>query len=75
MNLAGDEYTYDDFAFATLEELVVEAQRIEDPAKADALGLEGPFTQVEFDIQLVSTEKSELQVRHSRLRALEGQQA
>ncbi|MGY0614697.1 catechol 1,2-dioxygenase [Vibrio sp. FJH11] len=75
INLAGDEYTYDDFAFATLEELVVEAQRIEDPAKADALGFEGPFTQVEFDIQLVSTEKSELQVRHSRLRALEGQQA
>ncbi|MDX1559971.1 MAG: catechol 1,2-dioxygenase [Marinobacter sp.] len=75
INLAGDEYTYDDFAFATREELVVEANRIEDPAKAEQFGLNKPFTEVEFNIQLVSTDKSELQTRHERKRALEGEAA
>jgi len=75
INLAGDEYTYDDFAFATREELVVEATRIEDPAKAEQFGLNKPFTEVEFNIQLVSTDKSELQTRHERKRALEGEAA
>ncbi|WP_273204596.1 catechol 1,2-dioxygenase [Marinobacter subterrani] len=75
INLAGDEYTYDDFAFATREELVVEATRIEDPAKAEQFGLSKPFTEVEFNIQLVSTDKSELQTRHERKRALEGEAA
>ncbi|GAA0847471.1 catechol 1,2-dioxygenase [Marinobacter szutsaonensis] len=75
INLAGDEYTYDDFAFATREELVVEANRIEDPAKAEQFGLNKPFTEVEFNIQLVSTDKTELQSRHERKRALEGEVA
>lgn len=75
INLAGDEYTYDDFAFATREELVVEANRIDDPVQAEAYGLNKPFTKVEFNIQLVSTDKPELQNRHERKRALEGEAA
>ncbi len=75
INLAGDEYTYDDFAFATREELVIEANRVDDPAKAEQFGLNKPFTEVEFNIQLVSTDKSELQTRHERKRALEGEAA
>lgn len=75
INLAGDEYTYDDFAFATREELVVEANRIEDPDRAEQFSLNKPFTEVEFNIQLVSTDKSELQTRHERKRALEGEAA
>ena len=75
INLAGDEYTYDDFAFATREELVVEANRIDDPAQAEGYGLNKPFTKVEFNIQLVSTDKPELQNRHERKRALEGEAA
>ncbi|WP_020680547.1 catechol 1,2-dioxygenase [Marinobacterium rhizophilum] len=75
INLAGDEYTYDDFAFATREELVVDAVRVEDAAKAELFGLNGPFTQVEFNIQLVATDKSALQARHERKRALEGETA
>jgi catechol 1,2-dioxygenase len=72
INLAGDEYTYDDFAFATRDELVIDAERIDDPAAAEKLGLDKPFTRVEFNIQLVATDKSELQTRHERKRALEG---
>ena len=71
INLAGDKYTYDDFAFATREELVIEGKRIEDAAEADKRGLEGPFTEVVFDVELAPTEVPELQSRHKRPRALE----
>jgi catechol 1,2-dioxygenase len=50
---------------------VVEAVRVEDPSEAAAFDIKGPFTRVEFNVQLVSTEKPELQVRHERNRALE----
>ncbi len=75
INLAGDEYTYDDFAFATRDELVIDAVRVEDPAQSETYGLNGPFTRVEFNIELVSTDKPELQTRHERQRALEGEAA
>ncbi len=75
INLAGDKYVYDDFAFATRDELVIEPRRVEDPAKAEQYGLEGPYTEVVFDVQLVATDKPELQQRHERKRALEGESA
>lgn len=71
INLAGDKYTFDDFAFATREELVVEGRRIEDAAEADKRGLDGPFTEVVFDVELAKTADPELQQRHKRPRALE----
>ncbi|WP_413615303.1 catechol 1,2-dioxygenase [Halomonas cupida] len=78
INLAGDPYTYDDFAFATRDELVVEATRIEDDEAARQRGLEArftelgaPFTEVVFDVELAATTESELQQRHKRPRALE----
>lgn len=74
INLAGDPYTFDDFAFATREELVVEGKRIEDAAEAEKRGLEGPFTEVIFDIELSWTDDAELQNRHARARAKEDAQ-
>ncbi|MED5295964.1 MAG: catechol 1,2-dioxygenase [Pseudomonadota bacterium] len=71
INLAGDKYTFDDFAFATREELVIEGKRIEDPAEIATRELDGPFTEVVFDIELAPTEAPELQDRHKRPRALE----
>lgn len=71
INLAGDPYTFDDFAFATREELVVDASRIDDQAEASARGIEGPFTEVVFDIELAATSDETLQARHRRPRALE----
>ena len=35
INLAGDEYTYDDFAFATRDELVVEAVEVTDSKRIE----------------------------------------
>lgn len=75
INVAGDEYTYDDFAFATREELVVDAVRIEDPAVAEQYGLSGPFSRLVFDVQLVATDDNQQQARHARQRALESASA
>ncbi len=74
INLAGDPYTFDDFAFATREELVVPAERIEDPAEIAKRDLEGPFSHVVFNVELAKTEAPELQVRHARPRAKEDEQ-
>ena len=71
INLAGDEYTYDDFAFATRDELVAEANPVERSAEGERFGVTGPVIEVEFNIQLVRTDKPELQDRHPRKRALE----
>ena len=76
INLAGDEYTYDDFAFATREELVIDAGAGGRPGPGGKpTGVNGPFTRVEFNIELVTTDKPELQSRHERQRALEGEAA
>jgi catechol 1,2-dioxygenase len=74
INLAGDPYTFDDFAFATREELVVPANRIEDQDEIAKRELDGPFSEVVFDIELAKTEKPELQHRHARPRAKEDEQ-
>lgn len=73
INLAGDPYTYDDFAFATREDLVVEGQRLAEHAEAKQHGLEGPVTEVVFNIELSPTEKEALQARHKRPRAKESE--
>ena len=74
INLAGDPYTFDDFAFATREELVVPAERIDDPAEIAKRDLDGPFAHVVFDVELAPTDAAELQVRHARPRAKEDEQ-
>lgn len=74
INLAGDPYTFDDFAFATREKLVIPANRIEDPAEIARRELDGPFSEVVFDVELAETDAPELQVRHKRPRAKEDEQ-
>mgnify|MGYP001293270759 CR=1 FL=1 len=54
---------------------MVESNRVEDLDRAEQFGLNKPFTEVEFNIQLVATDKPELQSRHERKRALEGEAA
>ncbi|MCP1362860.1 catechol 1,2-dioxygenase, partial [Halomonas sp. BBD45] len=48
--------------------------RIEDPAEITRRELEGPFTEVVFDVELARTDAPELQVRHKRPRALESEE-
>ncbi|WP_136254121.1 catechol 1,2-dioxygenase [Onishia niordana] len=74
INLAGDPYTFDDFAFATREELVVPANRIEAADEIAKREMDGPFCEVVFDVALSTTDATELQVRHKRPRAKEDEQ-
>jgi catechol 1,2-dioxygenase len=52
INIAGDKYLHEDFAFATRDELIVEAKRETDPAAGRARGLAAPFSTLRFDFAL-----------------------
>lgn len=52
-NIEGDQYLWDDFAFATREGLVATAHEIHDEAEIQRRGLQKPFKHIQFDIQLV----------------------
>lgn len=53
INIAGDEYLYKDFAFATRDDLVPEVHRHDDPQEIHARGLNTPFVEIPFDFTLV----------------------
>ena len=69
INLAGDEYTYDDFAFATRDELVVEAKSVTEPEQIKAMGFKDNYLDVKFNITLMATKNDEKQDKHARARA------
>ncbi len=52
-NIEGDQYLWDDFAFATREGLVATAVDVTDEAEIAKRGLKGPFKHIQFDIELV----------------------
>jgi len=52
INIDGDEYLWDDFAFASRAGLVPPVQRIGDPAQIDAKRLDKPFASIDFDFHL-----------------------
>lgn len=49
INIDGDDYLWDDFAFATVPGLVPPVTRITDPARIDAKQLDKPFASIDFD--------------------------
>lgn len=71
INLSGDQYLWDDFAYATREGLVAEVRFIEDAAAADVRGIEGRFAEIDFDFQLQAAAKPKEEERRDRVRALE----
>ncbi len=54
INLAGDEYLHDDFAFGTRDGLISEAVRHADPEEIRARGLNEPFSTITFDFVLLA---------------------
>ncbi|MDN0082051.1 catechol 1,2-dioxygenase [Crenobacter sp. SG2305] len=52
INIDGDEYLWDDFAFASREGLVPTVNRISDAAEIDQKGLQKPFASIDFDFSL-----------------------
>lgn len=53
INIEGDAYLHDDFAYATRDDLIPAITRVDDAAAIQARGLEGPFAEIEFDFVLV----------------------
>src|SRR5271167_1546048 len=52
INIAGDEYLHDDFAFATRDDLIAEVHRRTDQAAIKAKGLKAPYAEIDFDFTL-----------------------
>ncbi|WP_306391914.1 catechol 1,2-dioxygenase [Telluria beijingensis] len=52
INIDGDPYLWDDFAFATRDGLVPPLSRLSDAAALDAIGADAPCDAIEFDFEL-----------------------
>ena len=52
INIAGDKYLHDDFAFATRDGLIPEIVQHDDPEEIKARGLNEPFATIAFDFTL-----------------------
>ncbi|MGX5219640.1 catechol 1,2-dioxygenase [Pseudomonas sp. S9] len=72
INLSGDKYLWDDFAYATRDGLIGEVKFSDDTAAAQALGVQGRFAEVEFDFQLQAATVPAAEQRSQRPRALQG---
>lgn len=56
-NIEGDQYLWDDFAFATREGLVAVAEDVTDEAEIARRGLNGPFKHIQFNVELVKEQQ------------------
>ena len=54
INLAGDQYLHDDFAFGTRDGLIAAAARHTDPGEIRERGLNEPFSTITFDFVLLA---------------------
>jgi catechol 1,2-dioxygenase len=52
INIDGDAYLHDDFAFATRDGLIPEVRRVTDAAAVHARGLNAPYAEISFDFVL-----------------------
>lgn len=52
INIDGDEYLHDDFAFATRDDLIPPVEKVEDADRIRAAGLNDPYTSIAFDFVL-----------------------
>ena len=71
INLSGEKYLHDDFAYATRDELIAQINFSEDQERAKQYGVTGRFAEIEFDFTLQSSAQPEEQQRLERVRALE----
>ena len=73
INLAGEQYLWDDFAYATREGLVGDIKFVEDAAAARDCGVQGSrFAELQFDFQLQKAPAAQAEQRSKRPRALQG---
>lgn len=68
-NIEGDQYLWDDFAFATREGLVATAVDVTDEAEIARRGLTGPFKHIQFNVELVKDQAAAPSTEVERRRA------
>ncbi|CRM79859.1 Catechol 1,2-dioxygenase [Pseudomonas sp. 37 R 15] len=71
INLSGEKYLWDDFAYATREGLIGEVCFIDDAQSSAKRGVEGRFAELSFDFQLQPAEAVTQEQRSLRPRVLQ----
>ena len=71
INLNGDQYLWDDFAFATRDELIADPVEVTDPQISARRDLPHPHTEIAFDFVLAPAAQPQEEQRIHRLRALQ----
>ncbi|PTQ74324.1 catechol 1,2-dioxygenase [Pseudomonas sp. GV071] len=71
INLSGDKYLWDDFAYATRDGLIGEVTFVEDAARAAERGVAGRFAELSFNFQLQKADDTTDEQRSLRPRALQ----
>ena len=61
INIDGDEYLWDDFAFASREGLVPKLTMVDDADKLAEKGMDKPYASIDFDFHLLNDTKPEVQ--------------
>ncbi|MFL9928687.1 catechol 1,2-dioxygenase [Paraburkholderia sp. RL18-103-BIB-C] len=69
INIDGDEYLWDDFAFASREGLVPKVERITSAGQLKQHGVDQPFASIDFDFRLNAESAAAPDVDVDRLRA------
>lgn len=69
INIDGDEYLWNDFAFASREGLVPSVNRVSDPAELAKRGLDQPFASIDFDFRLLAEKANAPAAEVERARA------
>jgi len=69
INIDGDQYLHDDFAFATRDDLIPAVKRIDDPAAMKEHGLNKPFASIDFDFTILKDVKGSIGTIVHRARA------
>jgi catechol 1,2-dioxygenase len=71
INLSGEKYLWDDFAYATREGLIGEVRFIDEAQSSAKRGVEGRFAELSFDFQLQPAEAVTQEQRSLRPRVLQ----
>ncbi|AFJ46906.1 catechol 1,2-dioxygenase [Shimwellia blattae] len=71
INLSGDKYLWDDFAFATRDGLVADPVKITDGQIASQRDINQPHTEVNFNFTLCQARDNQQELRSNRPRALQ----
>jgi catechol 1,2-dioxygenase len=53
INIDGDKYLHDDFAFGTRDDLIPQVQRVTEAAEVHKVGLNKPFARIRFDFVII----------------------